>query len=338
MTYTTVVIGCGDIAVSQHLPALARDSRFRVVAVADPVQERAEAAAARFPVERVVADAEQALALEPDVAVVATPPHVTPLVSGLALEAGVHVLCEKPVAVSLTEAERLVGNAAGSDRVLQVGFKNRFSPLVEALRDLVADGRLGSPLAIRIGSFDEAYVPADTLHTERIRGFLEHGPPVVHEGAHAADLLGWLLGPPARVTASCVRSSPDFPSPNYHAAAIEYDDGSVAKLEVGWWFPHLWQGELQVYGSGGAADLSRPEGLLRFHDGTRLEEVRCEEDWQTICFRRQLDGLVEAIETGVQRGADAAAGRDALDLTLAVAEAAATGQVVRLGGGSRARA
>src|SRR5581483_12170653 len=155
-------------------------------------------------------------------------------------------------------------------------------------------------------------------------GFLEHGPPVVHEGAHSADLLNWLLGPPARVLASSVRSRPEFPSPNYHAAAIEYADGSAAKLEVGWWFPHLWQGELQVYGPGGAADLSRPNGLLRFHDGSRVEEVRCEEAWQTICFRRQLDGLVEAIETGIQRGADAAAGRDALDLTLAVAEAAAS--------------
>lgn len=331
----TVVIGCGDIAVSQHLPALARDPRFAVVAVADPERERAAAAATRFSIERVLASADDALALLPDVAIVATPPHVTPKLAGVALEAGAHVLCEKPLAVSLAAADRLVERAAASGRVLQVGFKNRFSPLVEALRELVVGGRLGRPIVVRIGSFDETYRPNDTLHTKRIRGFLEHGPPVVHDGAHAADLLGWLLGPPDRVTASALRSDPAFPAPNYHAAAIEYADGSLAKLEVGWWFPHLWDGELQVYGPGGAADLSRPHGLLRFHDGEREEHVRCDEDWQTICFRRQLDAFAEAIDTGVQRGADAAAGRDALALTLAVAEAAEMGRPVEFGARAR---
>lgn len=326
----TVVIGCGDIAVSQHLPALARDARFEVVAVADPARSRAREAAARFTVDRVLTDAAEALALTPDVAIVATPPHVTPQLAGAAVEAGVHVLCEKPVAVSLDAADRLVERAAASDRVLQVGFKNRFSPLVEALRDLVAGERLGRPLAVRIGTFDEAYRPDDTLHTERIRGFLEHGPPIVHDGAHAADLLGWLLGPPVRVTASALRSDASFPAPNYHAATIDYADGSLAKLEVGWWFPRLWDGELQIYGPGGAADLSRPQGLLRFDDGTGEHEVRCDEDWQTICFRRQLDAFADAIAGGSRRGADAAAGRDALALTLAVVDAAESGRPVEL--------
>jgi predicted dehydrogenase len=328
---SVVVIGCGDIAVSQHLPALANDSRFHVVAVADPEIHRAQSAAETFSVEHVLVDSNAALDLKPDAAVIATPPHVTPEISGRALDAGIHVLCEKPVAVSLTAAEGLAARAAASDRILQVGFKNRFSPLTQELRARVTDGRLGAPLIVRIAAFDEAYDPSDTLHTERIQLFLEHGPPVVHEGAHAADLLGWMLGPPVRVTASAVRSRPELPSPNYHAAAIEYEDGSVAKLEVGWWVPHLWPGEVHVLGPTGSADLSRPEGYLRFHNGAEQEEIRLDEDWQTVCFRGQLDAFAEAIETGVQRGADAAAGRDALDLTLAIVEAAETGQPVRLG-------
>jgi predicted dehydrogenase len=327
-----VVIGCGDIAVSQHLPALANDSRFRVIAVADREVERAKRAAETFSVERALSDADGALSLEPDVAVVATPPHVTPLLAGRALGAGVHVLCEKPIAVSLEAADTLVDEAAASDRVLQVGFKNRFSPLTRELRERVVDGRLGRPLVVRIGSFDEAYDPTDELHTARIRGFLDYGPPVVHEGSHAADLLAWMLGPPLRVTASAVRSRPEFPAPNYHTAAIEYPDGSVAKLEVGWWFPHLWNGELHVLGCDGAADLSRAQGYLRFHDGKHVDEIRFDDDWQTVCFRGQLDAFAAAIATGVQHGADAAAGRAALELTLAVVEAAETGLPVELGG------
>jgi predicted dehydrogenase len=327
-----VVIGCGDIAVSQHLPALANDPRFRTIAVADPELERARSAAEAFSVERVEADADDALSLEPDVAVIATPPHITPLLAGRALDAGIHVLCEKPVAVSRDAADALVEQAAASGRILQVGFKNRFSPLVRELRARVVDGRLGSPLVVRIGSFDEAYDAADELHTERIRGFLEHGPPVVHEGSHAADLLGWMLGPPRRVTASAVRSRREFPAPNYHAATIEYPDSSVAKLEVGWWFPHLWSGELHVLGPDGVADLSRPHGYLRFHDGKQEDEIRFDDDWQTVCFRGQLDAFADAVATGTQRGAGAAAGRAALDLTLAIVEAAETGRPVQLDG------
>jgi myo-inositol 2-dehydrogenase/D-chiro-inositol 1-dehydrogenase len=327
---TVVVIGCGDIAVSQHLPALANDSRFDVIAVVDPELHRAQGAAERFSIEHVLTNAHDALSLKPDAAVIATPPHVTPDISGRALEAGIHVLCEKPVAVTLAAADELVERAAAADRILQVGFKNRFAPLTQELRTRVKEGRLGGPLVVRIAAFDEEYNPNDTLHTERIRLFLEHGPPVVHEGAHAADLLGWMLGPPVRVTASSVRSRPEFPSPNYHAAAIEYEDGSVAKLEVGWWVPHLWPGEVHVLGPAGSADLSRPQGYLRFHDGSDLEEIQFGDDWQTVCFRGQLDAFAEAIETGVQRGADAAAGRDALDLTLAIVEAAETGQPVGL--------
>ncbi len=327
-----VVIGCGDIAVLQHLPALANDARFHVVAVADPAIDRAQNAARMFSVEHVLTDSDAALELRPDAAVVATPPHVTPEIALRALDAGIHVLCEKPVAVTLNAAEKLALRAASSGPILQVGFKNRFSPLTREVQARVAEGRLGTPLIVRIGAFDEAYDPNDTEHTDRIRGFLEHGPPVVHEGAHAADLLGWLLGPPVRVTAAAVRSRPEFPAPNYHAAAIEYEDGSVAKLEVGWWVPHPWPGELHVLGPLGSADLSRPEGYLRFHDGVQQEEIRFDGDWQTVCFRGQLDAFAEAIETGVQQGADAAAGRAALALTLAVVEAAETGEPVRLDG------
>jgi predicted dehydrogenase len=323
------LIGCGDIAVSQHLPALERDPRFRVVAATDADRGRAEDAASRFSIDRVVDDVDAALALGPTAVVIATPPHVTPGIARQALAAGAHVLCEKPLAVTLADADLLVAQVQATSLVLQVGFKNRFSPLVLALRRLIDDGRLGEPLLFRIAAFDETYGPADELHTARIRGFLAKGAPVIHEGGHWADLLNWLLGPPVAVSATSHRSQPSFPAPNYHCAAIEYADGSLAKLEVGWWFPHILAGEVQVYGPGGTVELSRPGGYLRFWDGETVAEVRCDEDWQTVCFRGQLDAFHDAINGGEQLGADAAAGRDALALTCVVVEAAERHERVR---------
>jgi predicted dehydrogenase len=88
-------------------------------------------------------------------------------------------------------------------------------------------------------------------------------------------------------------------------------------------------GEVHVYGPGGVADLSRQGGYLRHYDGQELVEEPSDEDWQTVCFRGQLGAFHEAIEGGPQRGADVAAGRDALRLTLAVVEAAERREPVR---------
>jgi hypothetical protein len=74
---------------------------------------------------------------------------------------------------------------------------------------------------------------------------------------------------------------------------------------------------------------------LVIHDGRHAEEIHSDEDWQTACFRGQYDAFAEAIETGVLRGADAAAGRDALGLTLAVVEAAERGVPVVPGAAAR---
>lgn len=333
--FRVAVLGCGDIAVAQHLPALVSHPRFEVAVVADPIVDRAEKAGRVFAVPRVVGNASDALAADVDVAVIATPPHITPGLAITALERGLHVLCEKPLGTELAEADAVVAAALRPGApLLQVGFKNRFAPLVMTLHERVKMQWFGQPLLVRISSFDEHYAPTDHLHTERIRGFLRTGPPVVHEGAHATDLLGWLLGPPTEIQGVAFQSDPDFPAPNYHCAEFRWRNGSLAKLEVGWWFPHLWPGELQVYGPRGVADLSRPEGRLRLHDGQHEEVFTMGRDWQRVCFRGQLDAFARSIDAGrvdPNEAADALAGRQALQMSLGAVEAARSGHTLRNG-------
>lgn len=324
------LIGCGDIGTMQHLPALAREDRVAVVAVADADRRLAERAAQDFAVPTVLDDAGTLIASGVDAVVLATPPQVTCRLAVQALEAGLHVLCEKPIATTITDADAVVEAVDRTGNVLQVGFKNRFSPLVQPLAAWVRDGRLGWPLVVRVASFDERYDPSDTVHTNRIRGFMEHGPPVVHEGSHSVDLVHWMVGLPATVTATSAQSDPSFPAPNYHAAAIEVPDRALLKLEVGWWWPAILPGEFHLYGPGGAADLSRPGGYVEFRDANHVDRVDSAEDWQTACFRGQLEGFLSAIDGAPQVGATAAEAREVLRTTLAVVAAAERGHSIAL--------
>jgi predicted dehydrogenase len=171
--YGLGVIGCGDIATTQHLPALVAAPRVRLAAVCDADEGRARAAAQRFGAPRHATDY-RAVLDDPlvDAVVVATPPWVTPRLTMEALRAGKDVLCEKPMATSLPVAREVAAVERETGGLVQVGFTYRHGPLMEALRGWIAAGRLGRPLALRVGIFDELYDPQG--HPEQLRADDDH--------------------------------------------------------------------------------------------------------------------------------------------------------------------
>ena len=319
-----VLVGCGDIAVAQHLPTIARADRGHITAIVDPDIAHATQVAVEYGVTTVTTDLAAGLA-GADVAVIATPPSVAPEIVIAAVEAGLDVLVEKPLATSLGDIDRVVDAVAWSDRIVQVGYKNRFHPLQRTLAEWIGAGRFGEPLLLRMAIFDEDWQPEDALHTHRIQAFLDDASPVVHNGVHATDFLTWTLGRPETVVAVSQDGRPESRHPTYHAALIEYPSGAVARLEVGWWYPAHFGDELQVFGSLGIAELDRPSGRLRFRD-RRSEEVIVETgDWQTLAFHQQWETFMDAVERRTTLGPTVGDARDALALTIAIEDAARTG-------------
>jgi predicted dehydrogenase len=143
------VVGCGSVATVAHLPAL-RALGVPVAAVADTDAERAARAARSHGVERRYATSGELLA-DPavDVVAVCVPPEHHVEVALAALAAGKHVLLEKPVALDLDDAQRLVSAASGSGCVVRVGFNSRFHRRVRAARELVRSGALGKLEIVR---------------------------------------------------------------------------------------------------------------------------------------------------------------------------------------------
>jgi predicted dehydrogenase len=140
------VLGAGAWARGAHLPGYRRDPRCRLVAIADVIPDRARDAAREFDIPHVAADAAELLRRDDvDLVDVCTPSQTHFELAWGALEAGKHVLCEKPVAYDFRDTRRARDLARSKGLKTRVGLTFRYSPAMRYMRHLVADGFVGTP-------------------------------------------------------------------------------------------------------------------------------------------------------------------------------------------------
>jgi myo-inositol 2-dehydrogenase / D-chiro-inositol 1-dehydrogenase len=186
------VIGCGRIAGLRHLPALAALPNARVVAVADVHAERLAGIADRFGIERRYGSHEELLAdAEIEAVAVLVPAALHAEVAIAALDAAKHVLVEKPLALDLSDADRLVERAAASDRQVLVAYNLRWHRLVREARRLLAGGAIGEP-ELLASSFTSPYAYRTEAKPWR-RARETGGGVLVEMASHHYDLWRYLL-------------------------------------------------------------------------------------------------------------------------------------------------
>src|SRR4051812_33444387 len=140
------VLGAGAWARGAHLPGYRRDPRCRLVAIADPERDRAEAAAREFDIPHASTDSHAVIGRDDiDLIDVCTPSHTHFDLAWAALEAGKHVLCEKPVAYDFRDTRRAYDLARRKGLKTKVGLTFRYSPAMRYMRELVASGFVGTP-------------------------------------------------------------------------------------------------------------------------------------------------------------------------------------------------
>ena len=144
------LVGCGEVCEHKHLPALQRVRNARVVAVVDRDLERAARVARRFAIPAWFADVDSLLdAHAADAIGVLVPPADHATVALRALAAGCHVLVEKPLALSLDDADALVAAAAKARGSVVMGHHMRWHRLVRRAREMISAGAIGTPESIR---------------------------------------------------------------------------------------------------------------------------------------------------------------------------------------------
>jgi predicted dehydrogenase len=143
--------------------------------------------------------------------------------------AGVHVLCEKPLALDLDDARRLAALAHDQGRVLQVGFWRRFAPPWRAAKERIDAGEIGTPVYVRLAQWDGDPPPA-SFCDPAVSGGL-----AIDCGVHEYDLAEWLTGRHITVSAwalPLVEASSASGDLNNLLAVLELDDGAVATVDL----------------------------------------------------------------------------------------------------------
>lgn len=297
------IIGFGDIAQNEHLPAIQNSGDFSLVAIAEKNEKRHDEIRklVSCPVVKTINDA---VNLGAECVIIATPPEITGLLIREAIALNLHILCEKPIGIQFDSVQDLPKLAATSLSKIQVGFTNRYVPFVQELKALIESGELGSPLIFMMAAFDEPLNESDNEHLARMMHFLDHGPAFTHEGSHLIDYLSFCgFRDPVHISASGVKTDSRFSSDNFTEATLTFNDGSIARLEVGWLTPSLPIGHIKVIGSGGRVEIIRRDGSMLIKTKNRTETLVLEDSWSTTAFRNQLAGFAHLINTGQASGA-----------------------------------
>ena len=187
------IIGCGGIANGKHMPSLSKVSQCEMVAFCDIIVDRAEAAAKKFgtPDAKVYEDYKELLKDESiDVVHVCTPNRSHSFITVDALEAGKHVMCEKPMAINSVEAKKMLDAAERTGKKLTIGYQNRFRDdslylKAEADADTLGDVYYAKATAIR-----RRAVPTWGVF---LNEYEQGGGPLIDIGTHALDLTLWTM-------------------------------------------------------------------------------------------------------------------------------------------------
>jgi len=330
-TVDVAVIGSGRMGAFHARSLAQRIPGARLAAIADPAPEAAERLAVELGVDRAYDDPAKALA-DPAVAavVIAAPARFHADLVVAAAEAGKSVFCEKPMALSLPDADRAIDAAGSAGTVLQVGFNRRFAPDWRAARALLDDGRLGTPRLLRSltrdpGGFDPAGVAADTIFNETLihdfdtLRFLNPGAEAVEVHAYAGALVapGWR----------------DRGLLDTAVVTVRFDNGAVGVAEACFEAAYGYDVRAEVFGSGGMATLGdgRRTGMVfSSAGGQSMDTVRSDQELLADAYVAELAAFVGAVRAGTPAPVGGQDARAALAIALAAAGSVRSGRPTRI--------
>lgn len=201
------IVGCGAVTEIGHLPALQQIPEVEIVGLIDSNIANANKLAKKFGISKTFSNLDE-IKFEVDGVILAIPPNVRPLIAKQAFQAGLHVLCEKPLANTSPECNTIIKFAEAAQRILAVAHTYRYSPNRQYVNSLLERQELGSVYSIDIEEGDPSNWPTYTGYT--FRKDMVPGGALHNMGIHSLDTLFWWFGNPEN---------------------FEYEDDSIGGLE-----------------------------------------------------------------------------------------------------------
>lgn len=304
------IIGCGGIANQKHFPALkANSDKCEMVAFCDIVEERASIAASQFGgTSSLVTTDYKVLLADPSIDVV----HVlTPNVSHSpitvdAFHAGKHVLCEKPMAHTSADAQRMIDAWKKSKKKFTIGYQNRFRPEVQALYKSCENGELGEIYYAKAHAVRRRGVPTWGVFPNKA---LQGGGPLIDIGTHALDMTLWMMNnyKPARVTGSVYYKLGNLPEATHGNAFGPWNPETYEVEDSAFGYIQMENGATIVLESAWALNLMESREASTTLCGTKAgAEIHSGMSYKSdeLFFNRGHNGLL--LDESLPRGGSAA--------------------------------
>ncbi|MEP7289555.1 MAG: Gfo/Idh/MocA family oxidoreductase [Chloroflexota bacterium] len=231
-TFRYAIIGGGASIVATHLKALAQLPGAQVVGLADIKAELAVSRAAELGCPFFTNHREMLSAVKPDIVVVCTPhPSHCELVIE-SLQAGVHVLVEKPIAIEVAQSDQMIAAAEATNKILAVNFQHRFRPIIERVKQLIDAGEIGS--LVRVLCIEPWFRTDAYYRTATWRGTWvgEAGGVMMNQGPHTLDLLCYLVGIPSKVWGHIQTVAHHIETEDSAQAMLEFAGGASGYLDI----------------------------------------------------------------------------------------------------------
>lgn len=274
--YRVAMIGAGTIVQWGHIPNFQNVPHVSVEAICDVNEERVKAVAAEKNVPQTFTDYKEMLSkVKPDITVIATPNVFHHPMTMAALEAGSHVLCEKPLALTYAHAKEMMDLAAAKGLTVNVGSHYRWSDAIRAAKAQADAGFYGDIYAARTIWHRRSGIPG--FGSWFTRKSLAGGGCLLDIGIHALDRALFIMGYPTPVTVSGVTFSKlgtqgiglggwgsDISAPGSGAifdvddlswALVRFADGTALQLQVSWAVNHEQQFVTEIFGTKGGATV-----------------------------------------------------------------------------------
>ncbi len=327
-----VLVGCGRIS-ERHINAITSNPKLELVAVCDEVLGRAQAAGEKADVPFFTSYDKMLDAIPTNVVAICTPSGLHAQHGVMAAERGLHVICEKPMATRLEDADALVKACDTAGVQLFVVKQNRLNPSIQLLKRSLDAGRFG-----------RIYLANTTVRWNRPQSYYDMAPwrgtwefdggAFMNQASHYVDMIQWLVGQVKSVTARTATLARRIESEDTGVAILRFRNGALGTIEVTMLaYPRNMEGSITVIGErgtvkvGGTA-LNRIEHweFAEYDDIDREAELlRAAPNPLSVYgsgHRPYYDNVVAVLRGEAAADTDGREGRKSLELILAIYESA----------------
>lgn len=336
------IIGVGSIAPAHIEAYLGFSDRCKIVALCDIYPEKAKAGAKRFSLDADIYDDHKKMLERDDIDLVSvcTPPYTHAEISINFLNAGAHVICEKPMASSLEECDAMNSAAEKSGKILSIIAQNRFANPMMKLKHILETGLIGPVVHTQVDSF---WWRGHSYYDLWWRGTWEKegGGPTLNHAVHHIDIFRWMNGMPSEITAVMSNAMHDNAEVEDISVAIgRYENGALAQITSS--VIHHGE-EQQLIFQGAKARVSVPwkvyasnakeNGFPERNEALEQELNKIydsQSDLEHQFHKGQIDDVLLAIEGKKEVLIDGQEGRETLELITAIYQSASTGKSVKL--------